>query len=192
MDYLTTAWCGADSSDFISSSVTNAEVLILACHGFAGNGGSETAALGFYQTGLPGGACHTDGDFALADSYVGGDTGDAPNYNINDYLWNKCKLAVLFACDSAGSPSDNPESVDAIAWSLFNQGISCVIAWRDVLSSTDIKWIPRFLDECAAGATVADACNYASTAYIDYTYNNNIKKYHIYGDGEQTLTFIAC
>jgi hypothetical protein len=217
MGYNTTTWCGANEWEFMHNSVTDADVLVLACHGFAGRNGQYTAALGMYQSGLP--LCGNDGDednpddvgymgdFALVNcdgsnnyscSWWFGYGGAV--YDVRDYVWNNCKLAVLYSCYSAGSPADangpadDPYSNDTIGWSLFNQGIKCVIAWCDSEVSTDVKWVPRFLERCATGRTIADACNYATNAFFDYNLPEldaaqPIRRILIYGDATQRLTF---
>jgi hypothetical protein len=182
MGYYTTSLCGADTSKFLHNSITNADVLILACHGTSGDVG-----LIFKQTGSQ--TCDTYGDFILLDGVVPPFSPDIQMVNINDYVWDNCKLAILFSCYSAGDPrfGDDPESPDAIGWLLFSKGIKCVIAWQGEVLSTDVIWVEEFLKKCDDGATIAEACTYATS--VPNGYDPDISNYWVYGDDTQTLTF---
>jgi len=123
-----------------------------------------------------------DEDYATG--IIQGEYWESPNSGykyagIEDYDMSSVELVVFAGCNTAKG-SDN------ITKDVVENGAGAAIGWTESVSAgSHSNWLERFVDELAAGSTVARAKQYAdSFTYLD----GDVKKGNIYGDDSLTLS----
>jgi len=98
---------------------------------------------------------------------------------VEDYNMGSVELVVFGGCNTAKG-SDN------ITNDVVQNGASAAIGWTaSVSASSHSYWLERFVDELAAGSTVAQAKQYADS----FNYNDsNVRNGYIYGDTSLKLS----